>query len=88
MNVSLSPELEKLVKDKVASGMYHSAGEVVREALTALEERDQLRQRRLDQLRREIARGVEQVDQGHVRPFDAEEIKVEGRRRLAGRRRG
>ena len=88
MNLSLSPKLEKLVKDKVASGMYHSVSEVVREALTVLEERDQLRQRRLDQLRREIARGVEQVEQGQVRPFDAEEIKVEGRRRLASRRRG
>ncbi len=43
MNVSLTPELEKLVADKVGSGRYNSASEVVREALRLLEEQDQLR---------------------------------------------
>jgi len=33
MNVSLTPELEHLVNQKVESGMYNSASEVVREAL-------------------------------------------------------
>jgi antitoxin ParD1/3/4 len=32
MNVSLTPELDKLVKMKVKSGLYNSASEVVREA--------------------------------------------------------
>jgi len=31
MNVSLTPELEKLVDRKVSSGMYQTASEVVRE---------------------------------------------------------
>ncbi len=53
-----------------------------------LEERDQLCERRLEQLRKEIARGMEQVERGQVTPFDAEEIKAEGRRRLASRRHG
>ena len=33
MNVNLTPQLEELVRSKVASGMYTSASEVVREAL-------------------------------------------------------
>ena len=33
MNVNLTPQLEELVRAKVASGMYSSASEVVREAL-------------------------------------------------------
>ena len=33
MNVSLTPELEKIVTDKVATGRYTSASEVIREAL-------------------------------------------------------
>jgi antitoxin ParD1/3/4 len=33
MNVNLSPQLEAMVKAKVASGRYTSASEVVREAL-------------------------------------------------------
>ena len=55
MNVSLTPELEQLVTEKVASGMYNSASEVVREALRLLKERDEIRQSRLEELRREIA---------------------------------
>ncbi|MBZ0159057.1 MAG: type II toxin-antitoxin system ParD family antitoxin, partial [bacterium] len=40
MNISLTPQLEKLVKNKVESGLYGSASEVIREALRLLEERD------------------------------------------------
>jgi antitoxin ParD1/3/4 len=40
MNVSLTPELEKLVNDKVRSGLYQTASEVVREALRLLKQRD------------------------------------------------
>lgn len=36
MNVSLTPELERFVREKVASGLYNNASEVVREALRAL----------------------------------------------------
>lgn len=36
MNVSLTPELERLVREKVASGLYNNASEVVREALRTM----------------------------------------------------
>lgn len=81
MNVSLTPELEKLVAEKVASGGYASASEVIREALRLLCERDQL-----NQLRREVRQGLEQLDQGRARLFDEHavgRIKGAGRKRLA-----
>ncbi|TDI42129.1 MAG: type II toxin-antitoxin system ParD family antitoxin [Acidobacteria bacterium] len=37
MNVSLTPELETMIHERVATGRYHSASEVVREALRLLE---------------------------------------------------
>jgi putative addiction module CopG family antidote len=40
MNVSLTPELEQLVREKVASGLYQTASEVIRDALRLLKERD------------------------------------------------
>ncbi len=40
MNVSLTPELEKYVRQKVASGLYNNASEVIREALRAFLARD------------------------------------------------
>ncbi|MCL1468792.1 type II toxin-antitoxin system ParD family antitoxin [Argonema galeatum] len=64
MNVSLTPELEKFVQEKVKSGRYLSASEVVREALRLLQEEDQIRQLRLEKLRKEIAMGIEQLDRG------------------------
>lgn len=72
MNVSLTPELEQFVQDKVKSGRYLSASEVVREALRLLEERDQLREMRLETLRKEIRIGLEQSDRGEV--FEGEAV--------------
>lgn len=41
MNVHLSEDLERLVQEKVDSGLYRSADEVIRTALRTLDERDQ-----------------------------------------------
>jgi antitoxin ParD1/3/4 len=43
MNVSLTPELAAFVQDRVASGRYGSASEVVRAALRLLEEDERRR---------------------------------------------
>ncbi len=66
MNVSLTSELEEFVQEKVKSGKYLSASEVVREALRLLQEEDQIRQLRLEKLRKEIMMGIEQADRGEV----------------------
>jgi antitoxin ParD1/3/4 len=64
MNISLTPELERLVDDKVKSGRYATASEVIREGLRLLEEQEQLKQQRLADVRRKIDRGLEQLDKG------------------------
>jgi antitoxin ParD1/3/4 len=89
MNVSLTTELEEYVNQKVESGMYHSASEVIRAGLRLLKEQDDLRQARLKELRQEIALGTEEADQGKLSPFNQEtlkEIEADGRKRLAARR--
>jgi antitoxin ParD1/3/4 len=83
MNVSLTEELEELVQEKVRSGLYSSASEVIRQALRLLKEQDQVRQMRLEELRKEVAIGIEQIERGQVVPFDAEAIIAEGKARLA-----
>ena len=57
MNVNLTPQLEEMVRQKVESGLYGSASEVVREALRLMEEQDRLRAARLEQLRQKFAGG-------------------------------
>ncbi len=90
MNVSLTPELERLVNDKVKSGMYNSASEVIRESLRLLQEQDELKRIRRDELRREIMLGVDQIRRGESitltseeLPAFAEDIKRRGREKLA-----
>ena len=68
MHVSLTPHLEELVRDKVKSGLYNSASEVVREALRLMEDRDRVREMRLEDLRKEIQIGIDQLDRGEVTP--------------------
>jgi antitoxin ParD1/3/4 len=80
MNVSLTPQLEDLVKRKVDSGLYGSASEVMREALRLLDERDRLQAIRLEELRAEIKKGLES---GEPTPLDISSIKARGRKRLA-----
>lgn len=68
MNVSLTPELERLIHDRVATGRYSSASEVVREALRTLEKQDQTRQLHLDRLRLDVRAGLDALHQGHTQP--------------------
>ena len=89
MNVSLTPQLEDLVQKKVESGLYNSASEVIREALRLLEEKDQLKSIRLEELRKDISVGIEQADRKETTSFDQDavkRIKANGRKKLAGTR--
>lgn len=74
MNVSLTPEWEKWVQSKVESGFYTSASEVIREGLRLLKEQELVREVRLDELRKEIQKGLEQLEFGEGTPLDMEEI--------------
>jgi antitoxin ParD1/3/4 len=72
MNVSLTPELEKLIHTKVKTGRYNSASEVVREALRLLEDHDKARTARLTEFNEELARRLAALDHGeHVDPAEA-----------------
>ncbi len=72
MNVSLTPELERLVAAKVKSGMYGSSSEVIRAALRALHQWEADRAARLEALRRDVRIGIEQAHRGEL--VDGEEV--------------
>ena len=64
MNVSLTPELERMVEEKVRSGQYRTASEVVREGLRLLAHRDEEYQVKVAALRAEVQKGVDSLDRG------------------------
>ena len=82
MNVSLTPELEKYVSEKVESGLYHSASEVIREGLRLLKDQDALRKVRLHEVRQQIQEGV---NSGESQPLNVEDVIDRGRKRHAQR---
>lgn len=85
MNVSLTPELDRYVAEKVASGRYTSASEVLREALRLMEERDQLRQAELAVFQQRLNERLDSLNQGkHADPVDVRrriEHKSQARKR-------
>ena len=81
MNVSLTPELEQLIHEKVETGLYLSASEVVREALRLLQERDNFQAMKYAELRREIHVGIDQADRGEL--VDGPEVFRKLRRKNA-----
>ena len=86
MNVSdlpLPPDLIDFVRVKMNTGEYANESEVVCEALIFLRERDRARASRLKELRSEIQIGLDEIRRGESKPFDANEIKAEVRKRLA-----
>ena len=64
MNISLTLELKSMVPQRVASGRYPSASEVVREALRLMDDRDQLFALQKDEIRRKITAGMNSLRAG------------------------
>ena len=84
MNISLTPRLEKMVHEKVRSGKYSSASEVIREALREELRCEEARRRaQIDDLRTELGLGLADVGAGRYGPLDIEALKNELRRRRA-----
>jgi antitoxin ParD1/3/4 len=75
MNVSLTPELEAMIRQQVDSGRYNNASEVVREALRLLDEHQ-----RVQHLRSLLAVGLEQAQRGELVEFTPELVEDISRR--------
>lgn len=86
LNVSLPPELESRVREHVASGLYSSTSEVIREALRLFETYHDVQAANLASLKTDIAQGVADVSSGRVRELNMDEIKQRGRAELKARR--
>lgn len=67
MNISLTPALEKFVQDKVASGLYNSVSEVIREAIRLLISKESVSQERMEMLNRDIKIGLNDMENGNYR---------------------
>ena len=82
MHVSLTPKLEQFVKEKVESGLYNNASEVVREALRLLYEYEEFQRLKRERLSKALVEGersglAEAFDMGDIlAELDADEPKA------------
>jgi antitoxin ParD1/3/4 len=81
LNVSLTPELDHFVQERVATGRYQTASEVVREGLRLLEHQERDRQAAFDALRSKLKRAAGQADRGELIDPDETLRKIDGLKR-------
>ena len=85
VNISLTPELGAFLQNRVKSGRYQTASEVVREALRLLQQQEKEREQRLRQLKVKLQRGATQAERGEL--LDGDEVFEELRQMIDERRR-
>ena len=89
MNVSLGFQWEQFVNEKVKSGRYQTASEVLRDGLRLLEQREQALRRMspqtMEELEEMLEAGIEELDAGKGIPGGA--ALKDLRQRAAARRR-
>lgn len=84
MNISLTSELDAIVKQKVNSGLYNNASEVVREALRIMLRYERTEEAKLAQLRAAVAVGAEQAERGEFIEQSVSEIIAEAEQEKYG----
>lgn len=77
MPITLTPELEKLVNDEIESGDFASPNEVLRESLLLLKEIRLPRQTRLENLRREVQKGIDAKNDGKFATYLSADEMIE-----------
>ena len=85
VNISITPELDAFLQDRVKSGRYQTTSEVVREALRLLERQEQERDAALYQIRAKLERAAGQAERGEL--IDGDEVFDELREMIEERRR-
>lgn len=75
MNITLKPELEKLVQEKVARGEYDTADDFVGEAVQRLIDEEQGDDANLDEIRARIDAAETEIDRGEYVEYDQDTIR-------------
>ena len=99
LNVTITPHFSKFIRDKVKSGRYSNASEVVREALRRLEQEEMITQQSTildpDNVQEAVLAGLRSIERGEGTELQTEDdlrryfedIVHRGKRRLAAGRR-
>ena len=84
MEIALTPEVEQYIQEKISSGQYASASEVLLASIKLLQDIEQTYQGRYQALRDEVRLGIEAADRGEL--VDAETVFAQLEERLNQKR--
>lgn len=88
MDISLPSDLENFIEESIRKGTFVDASEVVSEALLRMREQEAAMPtdpQELSRFRSAIQAGIDQAERGECTPWNAEEVRNEGLKRLRGR---
>jgi antitoxin ParD1/3/4 len=74
MNITLGKEFERRITQRVESGLYTSASEVIRDSLRLLFDKDVLKERQQELLQQEVIKGFRQLEQGEYTELGVDEL--------------
>ena len=88
MTVSLTPEMQSFIAEKVRAGQFASADEAVNALLAMTMAQERLTPEDVAELRAALDPAIAEADRGEFTAFTAEDVIREGRAARAGRREG
>jgi antitoxin ParD1/3/4 len=89
MNISLDPEIQRYLEEQVKIGRYGSIDEAVNSLLATAKLEEELTPQDVQELRDEIAAGLDEAERGDVGDWDPADLKRRVRDRVdAGKRAG
>ena len=88
MNVSLKPEVQRFVEEKVRTGQYASPDEAVNALLTQARDQEGQTADDIESLRAEVDLGIAEADRGEFANFTAEDVIAERHAAMAARAKG
>lgn len=85
MDVTLTPEMQQFVEDKVKSGKYGSPSEVVNRLLSQVKQQEAPPSDDVEELRAEVDIGIDDAQNGRFVEFTADDVIAERRAALAAK---
>lgn len=83
MPISLSSDVERQITERVESGEFECANEVIRYAMALLAREDEENATHLDALRCEIQKGIDDLENGRHSPIEEAFARIKAGRGMA-----
>jgi putative addiction module CopG family antidote len=86
MDVFLKPEMERFVTEKIEAGQFSNPSDFINAALQLFKEQEEFTPEYEAYAKREVLRGIKQLDRGEYAELDIDAIIAQTHRRMEQRK--